>query len=83
METMKTKIAKSSKELVLPREFGAIKERGGKAVIARDFFFGRTSLSLPPLEWYKLTVKYQLYFVKGSVADNLVLGLSTDEYIAC
>ena len=35
------KIAKSNKSLGLPAEFGAIEERGGKAVIAKDFFFGK------------------------------------------
>jgi len=76
------KIAKSSKNLVLPREFSAIEERGRKTVIAKDFFFGRTSLSLLPLEWYRLTVKYQSYFVKGTVADYLALGLPTNANVA-
>ena len=48
----------------------------------KDFFFCKTSLSLLPPEWFKLTVKYQPYFVKGRVADNLALGLPTDENIA-
>ena len=76
------KIAKTNKSLGLPAEFGAIEGRGGKAVIAKDFFFGKTSLLLLPPEWWKLTVKYQPYFVKGRVADNLALGLPTDENVA-
>jgi len=76
------KIAKNTKSLGLPAEFGATEERGGKAVIAKDFFFGKPSLLLLPPEWWRLTVKYQAYFAKGKVADNLVLGLPTEDNIA-
>jgi len=75
-------MTKTNKSLGLPAEFGAIEEQGGKAVIAKDFFFSKTSLLLLPPEWWKLTVKYQLYFAKGKVADNLALGLPTEENVA-
>jgi len=46
------KIAKKSKDLVLLRESSPIKEQGGQAVIAKDFFLGQTSLALLSLEWH-------------------------------
>ena len=59
----------------LPTELAEIEVRGGKAVIAKDFFFGKTSLSLLRPEWWQLTVKYHPYLARGRVADNLALGL--------
>ena len=66
----------------LPVELGAIEVRGGKSVIAKDFFFGRTSLSLLRPEWWQLTVKCHPYFARGRVADNLSLGIPTEDNIA-
>ena len=66
----------------LPAELGEIEVRGGKAVIAKDFFFGKTSLSLLPPAWWPLTVKYFPYLARGKVADNLALGLPTAANIA-
>ena len=57
-------------------------KNGGEAVIAKDFFFGKTSLHLLPPEWWKLTVKYHPYFARGKVADNLSLGIPTEANIA-
>ena len=66
----------------LPAELSAIEVRGGKAVIAKDFFFGKTSLKRLPPEWWRLTVKYHPYLARGKVADNRALGLPTEANIA-
>jgi len=50
IKSLKMKIAKTNKSLGLPAEFGAIEEQGGKAVMAKDFVFGKTSLLLLPPE---------------------------------
>ena len=66
----------------LPAELAEIEVRGGKAVIAKDFFFGKTSLCQLPPAWWPLTVKYFPYLARGRVADNLALGLPTAANIA-
>ena len=66
----------------LPAELAEIEVRGGKAVIAKDFFFGKTSLCQLPPAWWPLTVKYFPYLARGKVADNLALGIPTEDNIA-
>ena len=76
------KIEKSNMSDYLPAELGEIEVQGGKAVIAKHFFFGKTSLKLLPPAWWRLTVKYHPYLARGKVADNLALGIPTEANIA-